>query len=133
MLDTLIYLSKAFPQQFLPEVSESKDAAGNSSAEDKTSKDASTPVVKPKSPKQSTPAAGSNTSTQPSSFWDVLVRLDQMRLTKKGKGLQKSSSSVPLGTDSSLVNCSIEESPLGQLLTLLSTSGIKKSSTLTDR
>ena len=46
---------------------------------DKCGKD---PSVRAKSPKQSTPSAAGATGNQ--SFWDVLVKLDQIRLNKKG-------------------------------------------------
>ena len=89
-----------------------------------------------KSPKhlQQTSSGGA-TSSQ--SFWEVLVRLDQMRLNRKGKGVQRMSTSVSSGQltagDETLAAAGVEESPLGQLMTLLSSPVIRRSPTLTDR
>ena len=60
-----------------------------------------------------------------------------MRLNRKGKGVQRMSTSISSGhlttADDSLSTTGVEESPLGQLMALLSSPVIRRSPTLTDR
>ncbi|KAF6040586.1 HUWE1 [Bugula neritina] len=129
VMDALIYLSKVFTSHFLPpHVALPADSGLNKDKEN-------SPLGKSKSPKHQ-----SSTSPSVQSFWEVLIRLDQMRLTRKGKGVQRVSTSVstsaslpPSSADEPATSTSIEESPLGQLMNLLSSSVIRRSPTLTDR
>lgn len=65
-------------------------------------------------------------------FWDLLVKLDNMNVSRKGKASMKT---VPLGgageTEGALL--SLEASPLGQLMNMLSHPVIRRSSLLTEK
>ncbi|XP_063064393.1 E3 ubiquitin-protein ligase HUWE1 isoform X4 [Engraulis encrasicolus] len=65
-------------------------------------------------------------------FWDLLVKLDNMNVSRKGKASMKT---VPLGgggeTDGA--GLSLEASPLGQLMNMLSHPVIRRSSLLTEK
>lgn len=65
-------------------------------------------------------------------FWDLLVKLDNMNVSRKGKASMKT---VPLGgageTEGALF--SLEVSPLGQLMNMLSHPVIRRSSLLTEK
>lgn len=60
-----------------------------------------------------------------------------MRLTRKGKGVQRMSTSVSSGQltpgEEGVAAGGVEESPLGQLMALLASPVIRRSPTLTDR
>ena len=67
-------------------------------------------------------------------FWDVLVKLDNLAVNKKGKSLARSHSSV--GTSipqEEQFNLPFDQSPLGQLVEQLAHPIIKRSSLLTDK
>lgn len=122
VLDALISLAKGFPHQFL---SDSKiDTL------DKVSKVDLEP----------NPAPGSRLNKD-ADFWDVLVKLDSLSTTKKGKNVLRShSSSSSLNSCTPMVTDGSESSsndrtctPLGSIINLLSHPVIKRSSQLTDR
>lgn len=65
-------------------------------------------------------------------FWDLLVKLDNMNVSRKGKASMKM---VPLGGSSEAEGAqfSLETSPLGQLMNMLSHPVIRRSSLLTEK
>ncbi|KAK6466716.1 E3 ubiquitin-protein ligase HUWE1-like [Huso huso] len=65
-------------------------------------------------------------------FWDLLVKLDNMNVSRKGKASVKS---LPVGGagESEGPQCSLEASPLGQLMNMISHPVIRRSSLLTER
>uniref|UniRef100_A0A8C4SA71 E3 ubiquitin-protein ligase HUWE1 n=1 Tax=Erpetoichthys calabaricus TaxID=27687 RepID=A0A8C4SA71_ERPCA len=65
-------------------------------------------------------------------FWDLLVKLDNMNVSRKGKASVKS---LPIGGtgESEGTQCSLEASPLGQLMNMLSHPVIRRSSLLTEK
>lgn len=65
-------------------------------------------------------------------FWDLLVKLDNMNVSRKGKASMKT---VPLGGSSETEGAqfSLETSPLGQLMNMLSHPVIRRSSLLTEK
>lgn len=123
VLEALISLAKAFPHHFL---SDSKiDTL------DKVSKVDLEP----------NPTPGSRLNKD-ADFWDVLVKLDSLSTTKKGKSVLRShssssslnSSSTPMATDGSESSSNDRTcTPLGSIINLLSHPVIKRSSQLTDR
>ncbi|XP_032797159.2 LOW QUALITY PROTEIN: E3 ubiquitin-protein ligase HUWE1 [Daphnia magna] len=127
-LDVLISLAKSFPSHFLPR----PPLPG---CEDKKDKDVDT--------KKGTPIAASSTKKQElgTDFWDLLARLDSQSASRKGKGLARTHSgatthgvaSATVGAEEEIRHLSLESSPFGQLLALLSSSVVRRSSLLTDR
>ncbi|KAG7228374.1 hypothetical protein INR49_009238 [Caranx melampygus] len=65
-------------------------------------------------------------------FWDLLVKLDNMNVSRKGKASMKT---VPLGgsAEAEGAQFSLETSPLGQLMNMLSHPVIRRSSLLTEK
>lgn len=65
-------------------------------------------------------------------FWDLLVKLDNMNVSRKGKASMKT---VPLGggAEADGAQFSLETSPLGQLMNMLSHPVIRRSSLLTEK
>jgi E3 ubiquitin-protein ligase HUWE1 len=127
-LDVLISLAKSFPSHFLPR----PPLAG---IEDKKDKEAEN--------KKGTPVAASALKKQETGtdFWDLLARLDSQSASRKGKGLARTHSgatthgaaSAATGAEEEIRHISLESSPFGQLLALLSSSVVRRSSLLTDR
>jgi len=126
VLDALISLAKAFPQSFL-----------------QTDNDLDGTLVQPKTGAQSTPAkdsqeVSSKQLNRDADFWDVLVRLDSLSTTKKGKSVVKSighsqsSSSTETPTDDTSIS-SKEATPLKAVISLLSHPVVRRSAPLTDR
>uniref|UniRef100_A0AAV2LYL5 E3 ubiquitin-protein ligase HUWE1 n=1 Tax=Knipowitschia caucasica TaxID=637954 RepID=A0AAV2LYL5_KNICA len=110
VLDTLIQLAKVFPIHFTQQ--RCKDL---SSSLDLDSRLCTGP--------------GSGISTD---FWDLLVKLDNMNVSRKGKASMKT---VPLGgsAEAEGAQLSLETSPLGQLMNMLSHPVIRRSSLLTEK
>ncbi|UYV80320.1 HUWE1 [Cordylochernes scorpioides] len=154
VLDTLILFAKNFPVHFLPdkliEEKYGKDAVMDS-------KQTLKPVV-PTTPKSDLKsAAGSSSGAQCSTnvgaststtrqvdtdFWDVLVKLDCLSTSRKGKGAYKSHNPVLSTSTGSLYGETTEEelklngfeqSPMAQLMSMLSHPVVHCSSQLTDR
>ena len=140
VLDTLISLARSFPSYFLPQP-KTKEVAGGCAAEkvDSDHKDKVPHTVK--SAASGRPASSSRqassvvTSPPDTDFWDLLLRLDGMSGSKKGKYLLKTHSvgagNVASETDS-LVQ-SFETSPVGQLMNMLAHPVVRRSQLLTDR
>ncbi|XP_056665905.1 E3 ubiquitin-protein ligase HUWE1-like [Monodelphis domestica] len=116
VLDTLIQLAKVFPSHF----TQQRTKETNYESE-KSNKQACSPC-----PGQST---SSGISTD---FWDLLVKLDNMNVSRKGKN---SIRSVPVsaGGEGETSPYSLEASPLGQLMNMLSHPVIRRSSLLTEK
>uniref|UniRef100_A0A6Q2YT88 HECT-type E3 ubiquitin transferase n=1 Tax=Esox lucius TaxID=8010 RepID=A0A6Q2YT88_ESOLU len=113
VLDTLIQLAKVFPSHFTQQ--RCKDLLSSSTSD----LDSGTP---------NTPQSlGISTD-----FWDLLVKLDNMNVSRKGKASMKS---VPLGAggEAEGAQYSLEASPLGQLMNMLSHPVIRRSSLLTEK
>lgn len=118
-LDTLIALAKIFPNQFLPSA-KAKEVGNCDVQEDK------------KDEKQK-PSASASPKKQDSDldFWELLVKLDNICSSRKGKGMQRTHSSPP--SDGETQFHTYESSPLGLLMCMLSHPVIKRSQLLTDR
>ncbi|XP_051961190.1 E3 ubiquitin-protein ligase HUWE1-like isoform X1 [Xyrauchen texanus] len=150
VLDTLIQLAKVFPSHFTqqrckdplsslepdfricasstPNVSRSCLLGGTSQ-----SNSAATPSNSSSTHNSLSTCSGTPQSLGISTdFWDLLVKLDNMNVSRKGKASMKT---VPLGgageTEGLLF--SLEASPLGQLMNMLSHPVIRRSSLLTEK
>ena len=64
-------------------------------------------------------------------FWDLLVRLDNLSVSRKGKGFQRLHSSGSVEGDVGMQT--FEGSPLGQLMMMLAHPVVRRSQLLTDR
>nr|XP_055043826.1 E3 ubiquitin-protein ligase HUWE1 isoform X10 [Misgurnus anguillicaudatus] len=152
VLDTLIQLAKVFPSHFTQQ--RCKDSLSSSSSDlDSRLCGTSTPTSSGSwrsggLSQSNSSATLSNSSSSHNSlsscpgtpqslgistdFWDLLVKLDNMNVSRKGKASMKT---VPLGgageTEGALF--SLEASPLGQLMNMLSHPVIRRSSLLTEK
>lgn len=113
-LDLFISLAKNFPSFFLP-VKKSKE----DEAIDAKSKNLS-PVK-------------SNKVQDSSDFWDMLLKLDSLSATKKGKSVAKTHTYSTVSVDSDTGAFTFETSTFGQLLIMLSSKVITRSAQLTDK
>uniref|UniRef100_A0A8C5R785 HECT-type E3 ubiquitin transferase n=1 Tax=Leptobrachium leishanense TaxID=445787 RepID=A0A8C5R785_9ANUR len=122
VLDTLIQLAKVFPSHFTQQ--RTKECNAENESKDKSIKLSCSPCFTP-----SSSSGGSNISTD---FWDLLVKLDNMNVSRKGKTSVKS---VPVssGAEGESSQGSLEASPLGQLMNMLSHPVIRRSSLLTEK
>lgn len=134
VLDMLISLAKIFPNQFLPskakEVLKCDNAKENGESNDKQ-KHSNLP-----SPRSTTKTLDRLDIREvrekiETDFWDLLIKLDNLSSSRKGKSVQKTHSSVSMESDSTCH--SYETSPLGQLMIMLSHPVIRRSQLLTDR
>ncbi|XP_032871929.1 E3 ubiquitin-protein ligase HUWE1-like, partial [Amblyraja radiata] len=142
VLDTLIQLAKVFPSHFTQQ--KAKETASETDKE-KLSKP---PVLT--SPCLGQPVAvgtggggggsvgggggsygGATASGISTDFWDLLVKLDNMNVSRKGKTSVKVAPTGASEGESS--QCSLESSPLGQLMNMLSHPVIRRSSLLTEK
>lgn len=125
VLDALISLAKSFPDQFLVDSSLSppKEDAGkllNSSVKDSSE-------------------ATSSKFNKDADFWDVLVKLDSLSTSKKGKSVLKNhpstsyQSNVTSASSDTELSSSELPSPLRSIINLLSHPVIRRSAPLTDR
>ncbi|XP_028979803.2 E3 ubiquitin-protein ligase HUWE1 isoform X5 [Esox lucius] len=158
VLDTLIQLAKVFPSHFTQQrckdllSSSTSDldsrlcaaasivtgTSGGGSRSSQSSNSTSNTPSAPSSAQNSLGGAGSGTPNTPQSlgistdFWDLLVKLDNMNVSRKGKASMKS---VPLGAggEAEGAQYSLEASPLGQLMNMLSHPVIRRSSLLTEK
>ncbi|KAE8583290.1 hypothetical protein XENTR_v10020474 [Xenopus tropicalis] len=123
VLDTLIQLAKVFPSHFTQQRTK-ECSVENSDSRERSIKLTCSPCLAP-----SSSIGASNISTD---FWDLLVKLDNMNVSRKGKTSIKS---VPVssGSEGESNQCSLEASPLGQLMNMLSHSVIRRSSLLTEK
>lgn len=124
-LDVLISLAKSFPSYFLPRPPSSEEKKENES----------------KKSASSSALSGTKKQETGTDFWDLLARLDSQSASRKGKGLARTHSSATshgassssTGAEEETRHLSLESSPFGQLLALLSSSVVRRSSLLTDR
>uniref|UniRef100_A0A3P8UPN2 E3 ubiquitin-protein ligase HUWE1 n=1 Tax=Cynoglossus semilaevis TaxID=244447 RepID=A0A3P8UPN2_CYNSE len=147
VLDTLIQLAKVFPSHFTQQ--RCKDLLTPSSDLDSrlcsgpssgggSSRSASQSQSNPSSNSSTTQNSFGSSSVTPQSlgistdFWDLLVKLDNMNVSRKGKASMKT---VPLGgsAEAEGAQLSLETSPLGQLMNMLSHPVIRRSSLLTEK
>ena len=137
-LDVLISLAKSFPSHFLPRPLTATTSEEKKEAESKKAAAAAAAVALRKQ-QQQLQEAGVSVGTD---FWDLLARLDSQSASRKGKGLARThsgaathgagASAVP-GAEEETRHLSLESSPFGQLLALLSSPVVRRSSLLTDR
>jgi len=115
-LEVLISLAKSFPIHFLP----GAGASGASSSMPPPS-DSSTPSDKK--------------TSKPAEFWETLLKLDkECWSSKKGKSVVRSHSSVSMKSeDDEAGSSALSFSAFGQLLSMLASPVIKRSSLLTDK
>ncbi|CAH1782935.1 unnamed protein product [Owenia fusiformis] len=143
VLEVLMTLAKTFPNEFLPQFNnKAKEATCDGDKGDKGEKDSdhnksrsnqSSPAKAAKHDKSTTEQRDSSKTdlTTGTDFWDLLVKLDQISTSKKGKGIQKTHSNSPSETDMSVTN--FESSPVGQLMMMLSHPVMKRNQELTDK
>lgn len=122
-LDLFISLAKSFPTFFLP-LKKTKDEESrerDSSGEFKNS------YMKPSaSPTKSK-------SDSPTDFWEMLLKLDSLSATKKGKSVAKTHSGSSTTLEEHGAAATFESSTFGQLLSILSSPVITRSPQLTDK
>ncbi|XP_019574477.1 E3 ubiquitin-protein ligase HUWE1 isoform X12 [Rhinolophus sinicus] len=118
VLDTLIQLAKVFPSHFTQQRTKETNCESD---RERGSKQACSPC-----------SSQSSSSGICTDFWDLLVKLDNMNVSRKGKNSVKS---VPVstGSDGESSPYSLEASPLGQLMNMLSHPVIRRSSLLTEK
>merc|ERR1712142_9047 len=110
-LEVLISLAKSFPIHFLP-------GAGSSNAQ---------------ATSDNTPS--DKKSSKPAEFWETILKLDrECWSSKKGKSVVRSHSSVSIKSeDDEAGNSALSFSAFGQLLSMLASPVIKRSSLLTEK
>uniref|UniRef100_E9PSZ5 HECT-type E3 ubiquitin transferase n=1 Tax=Rattus norvegicus TaxID=10116 RepID=E9PSZ5_RAT len=118
VLDTLIQLAKVFPSHFTQQRTKETNCESD---RERGSKQACSPC-----------SSQSSSSGICTDFWDLLVKLDNMNVSRKGKNSVKS---VPVsaGGEGETSLHSLEASPLGQLMNMLSHPVIRRSSLLTEK
>ncbi|XP_054975774.1 E3 ubiquitin-protein ligase HUWE1 isoform X9 [Sorex araneus] len=118
VLDTLIQLAKVFPSHFTQQRTKETNCESD---RERGSKQACSPC-----------SSQSTSSGICTDFWDLLVKLDNMNVSRKGKNSVKS---VPVssGVEGETSPYSLEASPLGQLMNMLSHPVIRRSSLLTEK
>ncbi|XP_074248298.1 E3 ubiquitin-protein ligase HUWE1 isoform X16 [Saimiri boliviensis] len=117
VLDTLIQLAKVFPSHF----TQQRTKETNCESDRERGSKACSPC-----------SSQSSSSGICTDFWDLLVKLDNMNVSRKGKNSVKS---VPVsaGGEGETSPYSLEASPLGQLMNMLSHPVIRRSSLLTEK
>uniref|UniRef100_A0A8B9MUD0 HECT-type E3 ubiquitin transferase n=1 Tax=Accipiter nisus TaxID=211598 RepID=A0A8B9MUD0_9AVES len=110
VLDTLIQLAKVFPSHFTQQ----------------RGRDPTNEAERERGPPKS---GGSNLSTD---FWDLLVKLDNMNVSRKGKSSAKTGTGSG-GPEPETSGLGLEASPLGQLMNMLSHGVIRRSALLTEK
>ena len=113
-LEVLIYLARSFPIHFLP------GSSANSSNVTQG---------------ESAPGTSEKKSAKSAEFWETLLKLDkECWSSKKGKSVVRSHSSVSIKSEEDdAANSSLTFSAFGQLLGMLASPVIKRSSLLTDK
>uniref|UniRef100_A0A8C2WWL7 E3 ubiquitin-protein ligase HUWE1 n=1 Tax=Cyclopterus lumpus TaxID=8103 RepID=A0A8C2WWL7_CYCLU len=150
VLDTLIQLAKVFPSHFTQQrckdlLSSSSDldsrlcsitsvVGGGGGGGGSRTGSLSNPSSNASNTQNSfgTTAATLQSLGISTDFWDLLVKLDNMNVSRKGKASMKT---VPLGgsAEAEGAQLSLETSPLGQLMNMLSHPVIRRSSLLTEK
>uniref|UniRef100_H0V4J4 HECT-type E3 ubiquitin transferase n=1 Tax=Cavia porcellus TaxID=10141 RepID=H0V4J4_CAVPO len=118
VLDTLIQLAKVFPSHFTQQRTKETNCESD---RERGSKQACSPC--------SSQTTSSGICTD---FWDLLVKLDNMNVSRKGKNSVKS---VPVsaGGEGETSPYSLEAFTIGQLMNMLSHPVIRRSSLLTEK
>lgn len=111
-LDLFISLAKNFPSYFLTL---------------KRGKDDDSSEVKNRN------ASPAKSRVDSSDFWEMLLKLDSLSATKKGKSVVKTHSNTSVNVDSEMGAYSLESSTFSQLLSMLSSNVINRSPQLTDK
>lgn len=145
VLDTLISLAKSFPIHFLPEKAKEEKYGKEVIAQDNRASKTTIPFITKSDSKQvlsaSSKIEGSGSiSRQDTDFWDVLIKLDCLSTSRKGKSIARThSTTAMIGSnnnshiDDDMKYQSFEASPMAQLISMLSHPVVKRSSLLTDR
>ena len=128
-VDTLISLAKYFPSHFLPH--QGKESEDTKSDSKKSSVSGAVTGAISKNSKGN--ASSSGQASESSDFWELLVKLDSISVSRKGKGLPRTHSSAGGGGDEEQRVTTLEASPLGQLIQQLAHPVVRRSSLLTDR
>lgn len=133
-LDTLISLAKSFPSHFLPhQGKESDDNKSDSKKSASASGGGSAANTGAISKNSKGGASSSAQAGESSDFWELLVKLDSISVSRKGKGLPRTHSNAGGGSDEEQRVTSLEVSALGQLIQQLAHPVVRRSSLLTDR
>ncbi|XP_076049070.1 HECT, UBA and WWE domain containing E3 ubiquitin protein ligase 1 isoform X2 [Oratosquilla oratoria] len=132
-LDTLISLAKSFPSHFLPHQAKSKENTEESNKSDSKKCATAATVVPSSGAVTKMPKGGSSQTLEGTDFWELLVKLDSISVSRKGKGLTRTHSGVGSSSEEDHRSLSLENSALGQLIMQLAHPVIKRSSLLTDR
>ncbi|XP_064359499.1 E3 ubiquitin-protein ligase HUWE1 isoform X2 [Dromaius novaehollandiae] len=129
VLDTLIQLAKVFPSHFTQQ--RGREAACEGERERGGPKAGGSPC--PSGPPSGPPSgAGGPPSGLSTDFWDLLVKLDNMNVSRKGKGSAKAGPGGG-GPEAEALGLGLEASPLGQLMNMLSHGVIRRSALLTEK
>ncbi|XP_023930490.1 E3 ubiquitin-protein ligase HUWE1 [Lingula anatina] len=133
VLDTLISLAKSFPAHFLPsKAKEASCAKDSSKSKEQQEKDANSKEAHTKTPVQSLSQNKLEKDTkQDLDFWEILVKLDNLSGSKKGKGVTKSHLAGSM--EGEREETSFDSSPIGQLMTMLAHPVVKSRQALMDR
>ena len=135
VLDTLISMAKSFPNHFLPTLKKAQEVKCESEkekdSESKAKSNQSSPsrATKPEKQDSKTDQKDGRTDTD---FWELLVKLDNISSSKKGKSVQKTHSNTH-NSESENVVVNFDSSPLGQLMSMLAHPVVRRSQLLTDR
>ena len=142
-LEVLISLAKSFPGHFLPwkGLEASSEESEKSTVKDKSKLTSSTPTSTNKGESKKTGSTNSTSSSENNSgsnpeFWETLLKLDVQSTSKKGKSVARSHSNVTNikgGEDDDTNAFNFESSPFGNLLAMLASPVIRRSSVLTDK
>ncbi|XP_053377275.1 E3 ubiquitin-protein ligase HUWE1-like isoform X3 [Mercenaria mercenaria] len=132
VLDALISLAKMFPNQFLPSKAKEVQKCDNDKEKESDKTKTSVTTGTGATPKVKTiEKQDSKSENRDTDFWELLVKLDSLCSSKKGKGIQRTHSNVNSDQDPGFKD--FDSSPLGQLMSMLSHPVIKRSQLLTDR
>ena len=136
VLDALISLAKMFPNQFLPSKAKEVQKCDNDKEKESDNK-SKTSVVSDKGSANTVQKAkhvdrqDSKSDKIDTDFWELLVKLDTMCNSKKGKGIQRTHSNASNEQETGYKD--YDTAPIGQLMAMLSHPVIKRSQLLTDR
>ena len=142
-LEVLISLAKSFPGHFLPwkGLQACSKESDKSSGKDKNKLTTSIPTSANKGENKkagsTNSACAENNAGSIPEFWETLLKLDMQSTSKKGKSVARSHSSVTNlkgGEDEDGNGAfNFESSPFGNLLAMLASPVIRRSSVLTDK
>ncbi|XP_072884002.1 E3 ubiquitin-protein ligase HUWE1-like [Hemitrygon akajei] len=130
VLDTLIQLAKVFPSHFTQQ--KAKEASIETDKEKLSKQPVTCPCLgQPAGGGGGGGSTGGTNTGISTDFWDLLVKLDNMNVSRKGKTSVKATPASTSEGESS--QGSLESSPLGQLMNMLSHPVIRRSSLLTEK